>query len=102
MRRACGFDVLACPCGGRLRLLALIEEAAAIGRILAHLGLPTKVPTPRPARTPPRGRGVVYALDDGDPRPGSTLLTNRPAHPFVLLAAGTAVVIDEEQPGQGW
>jgi uncharacterized protein YbaR (Trm112 family) len=29
MRRTFGFDVLACPrCGGRLRLIALIEEPA--------------------------------------------------------------------------
>jgi uncharacterized protein YbaR (Trm112 family) len=31
MRRTFGFDVLACPrCGGRLRLIALIEQAAVI------------------------------------------------------------------------
>ena len=54
MRRSFGFDVLACPrCGGRLRLIALIEEAAAIERILGHLGLPTAIPEPRPARAPP-------------------------------------------------
>ena len=35
MARTFGFDVLACPrCGGRLRLIALIEEAAVIDRIL--------------------------------------------------------------------
>ena len=38
---------------GRLRLIALIEEAAVIERILRHLGLPTKIPAPRPARAPP-------------------------------------------------
>jgi len=49
-----GVDVLACPrCGGRLRLIALIEEAAAIERILRHLGLPTTIPAARPARAPP-------------------------------------------------
>ena len=54
MRRTFGFDVLACPrCGGRLRLIALIEEAAVIDRILRHLGLPTETPAPRPARAPP-------------------------------------------------
>ena len=54
MRRTFGLDVLACPrCGGRLRLIALVEEAAVIDRILRHLGLPTAIPTPRPARTPP-------------------------------------------------
>jgi hypothetical protein len=40
-------------CGGRLRLIALIEEAAVIDRILRHLGLPTAIPPPRPARAPP-------------------------------------------------
>jgi hypothetical protein len=54
MQRAFGFDVLACPrCGGRMRLVALIERAAVIARILRHLGLPTEIPPPRPARAPP-------------------------------------------------
>jgi hypothetical protein len=54
MKRTFGFDVLDCPrCGGRLRLIALIEEAAVIGRILAHLGLPADLPVGRPARAPP-------------------------------------------------
>ena len=54
MRRAFGFEVLACPrCGGRLRLIALIEQPAVIGRILRHLGEPTGVPPPWPARAPP-------------------------------------------------
>jgi hypothetical protein len=57
--RSFGFDVLACDrCGGRLRLVALIEEAAVIGRILRHLGLPTEVPSPRPARAPPLPLGA--------------------------------------------
>lgn len=54
MRRTFGFDVLACPrCGGRLRLIALIEQAAVIRRILRHLGQPSEVPAPRAARDPP-------------------------------------------------
>jgi hypothetical protein len=54
MRRTFGFGVLACPrCGGRLRLVALLEDAAVVGRILRHLGLPDTIPTPRPARAPP-------------------------------------------------
>ena len=62
MRRTFGFDVLACPCcGGRLRLIALIEEAAVIDRILRHLGLPTETPAPRPARAPPLLAGVPDA-----------------------------------------
>ena len=54
MRWTFGFDVLACPrCGGRLPLVALIEQASVVQRILRHLGLPTEVPEPRPARAPP-------------------------------------------------
>jgi hypothetical protein len=39
--------------GGRLRRLALIEQATAIGRTLRHLGLSTDLPVARPARAPP-------------------------------------------------
>ena len=54
MQRSFGFDVLACPrCGGRLRLIALIEEAPVIHRILGHLRLPTAVPPASPAPPPP-------------------------------------------------
>ena len=67
MRRTFGVDVLACPrCGGRLRLIALIEQAAVIDRILRHLGLPTTIPAPPPARAPPLPAGVpdVGGSDD--------------------------------------
>jgi hypothetical protein len=54
MRRTLGIDVLECArCGGRLRLLALIEHAQVVERILRHLGLPTDRPEPRPPRAPP-------------------------------------------------
>jgi hypothetical protein len=47
MRRAFDTDVLACPrCGGRMVLIATIEDPAVIRRILTHLGL---------------------SIDDGDP-----------------------------------
>jgi hypothetical protein len=40
MRRAFEIDVLACSrCGGRMRLIATVEDPAIIRRILAHLGL---------------------------------------------------------------
>ena len=56
MRRAFDVDVLACPrCGGRLRLIALIESSSVARRILTHLGLPADVPRPAPARAPPIG-----------------------------------------------
>jgi hypothetical protein len=54
MRRAFDFDVLACPrCGGRMRLLATIDNPTVVRRILTSLGLPTEVPEPVPARSPP-------------------------------------------------
>ena len=53
MRRVFAVDVLACACGGRLRLLAVIEASDATVRILRHLRLPETVPTPRPSRAPP-------------------------------------------------
>jgi hypothetical protein len=45
MRRTFELDVLACPgCGGRLRLLATINDRAVVKKILAHLGLATELP----------------------------------------------------------
>ena len=66
MQRTFGFDVLACPrCGGRLRLIALIEQAAVMQRMLQHLGLPTDVPVPRPARAPPPIDRAAWCAGDG-------------------------------------
>jgi hypothetical protein len=63
MRRTFGFDVLECPrCGARMRLVGTIEQRAVIDRILRHLGLPTEVPSPWPARAPPLDQ---YSVDVG-------------------------------------
>ena len=49
-----GLDVLAClRCGGRLTLIALIEDPAVIVNSLRHLGLPTDILEAQPARAPP-------------------------------------------------
>jgi hypothetical protein len=54
MRRTFGYDVNAClECGGRMKLIAMIEEPAVIEKILSHLGLPTEPPHAHPARPPP-------------------------------------------------
>jgi hypothetical protein len=54
MRRAFDLDVLACPrCGGRMSLIATIDDPGVIRKILGHLGLPTEVPRSRPSRPPP-------------------------------------------------
>ncbi|MGI8873087.1 MAG: hypothetical protein ACR2KP_01925 [Egibacteraceae bacterium] len=70
-RRTCAFEVLSCPrCGGRLRLIALIEEAAVISRMLCPLGLPTDLPVARPARAPPLfvlAGDARVALDESAP-----------------------------------
>jgi hypothetical protein len=39
--------------GGRLRLVATIDQRAVVDRILRHLGLPTDLSVPHPARAPP-------------------------------------------------
>jgi hypothetical protein len=66
MRRTFGFDVLACPrCDGRLRLIALIDHTPAIQKILRHLGLPSEIPVPTPARAPPLVHADSAAFDFG-------------------------------------
>ena len=65
MRRSLGLDVLACPrCGGRLRLIAVIDDPAVVARILRHVGLPTEVPGTRPARGPPTAVADLFAAAD--------------------------------------
>ena len=57
MRRTFGLDVLACPnCGGRMKLIALIEKPSVIKKILMHLNLPTDLPRARP---PPKKEQLV-------------------------------------------
>lgn len=60
MRRAYDVDVLACPrCGGRLRLVAAVDDPHVIRQILAHLGLLTD--PPRPPQPPPAEPGSLVA-----------------------------------------
>jgi hypothetical protein len=81
MRRAFGFDVLGCPrCGGRLRLVALIGQAAVVERILRHLGGPLAIPRPRPARAPPKDADEMreYAeRRDAEPTPSMGSLADK-------------------------
>ena len=51
LKRVFAIDLTTCPqCGGALTILAAIEEPAVIGKVLAHLGLPTRAPPHAPAR----------------------------------------------------
>jgi len=52
LRRVYLEDVLACPCGGRRRIIADIQERDVIVAILEHLGLPTESPPVARARSP--------------------------------------------------
>jgi uncharacterized protein YbaR (Trm112 family) len=51
MRRVFALDVLACPrCGGRLRVIATVQDPAVVRAILAHLGLAPGPDSPGPAQ----------------------------------------------------
>ncbi len=69
MARSFGFDVLACSrCGGRFRLIALIEHPPVVQRILGHLGLPCQIAGALPSRAPPlRLPGDPTTIDDDLP-----------------------------------
>ena len=50
LKRVFDIDIERCPlCGGQLKLIAAIEEPAAIARILTHLGLAAQPPPRAPA-----------------------------------------------------
>jgi hypothetical protein len=54
MRRVFALDVLACPrCGGRLRVIATVQDPAVVRAILAHLGLTPGPDSPGPAPPQP-------------------------------------------------
>ena len=51
MARIFALDVLECPrCGGRMRILAAIEDPSVARKILDCLGLPSRLPPVAPAR----------------------------------------------------
>jgi hypothetical protein len=56
-------DILACPCGGRRKVIAFIDEKPVIERILRHLGLPTTGPPTAPARVPALGEASLWQDD---------------------------------------
>ncbi len=50
LERVFDIDVERCACGGKLEILAAIEEPAVFVRILTHLGLAARAPPRAPAR----------------------------------------------------
>ena len=54
-------DILACPCGGRRKVIAFIDEKPVIERILGHLGFPTTGPPTAPARLPAPDQSAALA-----------------------------------------
>jgi hypothetical protein len=57
LKRVFTIDIETCRrCGGRVRVIASIEEQATINRILEHLGRAAESVDPaHPSRAPPRG-----------------------------------------------
>jgi hypothetical protein len=50
LKRVFDRDVERCGCGGKLKIMAAIEEPAVIEHILTHLGLSAQPPPRAPAR----------------------------------------------------
>lgn len=54
LKRVFNIDVSKCTkCSGPMKIIAAIEDPKVIKKILTHLGLPTKAPTPWSVRGPP-------------------------------------------------
>ena len=66
MARVFLINVLECPkCFGRMKVIAAIEDPKVVCKILDHLGLPTDVPSPAPAKSSQiEFEEIVYDLDD--------------------------------------
>ncbi len=63
LARVFSIDVEICSkCGGKMKIIAAIEDPKVIRKILDHNGLPTKPPSLHPARGPPKQRN--YCEDD--------------------------------------
>jgi len=66
LRRVFAIDVLVCPrCAGPLTVLAYLTEAAVVGKILSHLGLPTRPLPIAPARSPEQLDPTLGGVDAG-------------------------------------
>ena len=67
MARTFQTDVTVCPsCGGRLKLVAFVQEKEGVARFLRRLGESTDAPPRAPARAPPYRSAVIRRLTTGD------------------------------------
>jgi Putative transposase len=63
LRLTFAIDVETCPrCGGRMKLVALVNDPNSVRRFLGHLGLPAEPPPLGPARGPPFARSPERRL----------------------------------------
>jgi hypothetical protein len=53
LERVFDIDVERCECGGKLKIIAAIEDPVVIARILTPLRLPARAPPRSPARSAP-------------------------------------------------
>ena len=64
LKRVFQVDILACAkCGGRMKVLAVIEQPDVVAKILGHLGMPTVPEGIPPARVLPRQLDLDLDLD---------------------------------------
>ena len=57
LARVFNIDVETCSkCGGKIKIIAAIEDPKVIRKILEHMGLATKPPPLYPARGPPKAQ----------------------------------------------
>ena len=59
VRRVYDIDALRRPCGGRIKIIALIDDAVVARKILDHVGIDSAAPLPAPARDPP-GQMILW------------------------------------------
>ena len=66
LKRVFGEEILVCSrCGhSPMRVIAAIDDAPLVEKILVHLGLPSERPVIAPARSPPR---LEFDDEFGDP-----------------------------------
>lgn len=55
MKHGLGVDVLACPCGKRMKFICVVLDRQGLGRLLRAAGLNDRIEELHPARGPPQG-----------------------------------------------